>query len=176
MSKRRIVISGLGAVTPVGNSVASAWEAVINGRSGIGPITEFDSSQITTKIAGEVRDFDVEEYLPAKEARRCDKFIHYGMAAGIQAMRDSGLIENESGVNPERVGFSIGAGIGGIATIEETRLLYETRGARRVSPFYIPGTIVNMVGGNLSIRYGFKGPNLSIVTACTTSTPILCIA
>lgn len=170
MSKRRVVISGLGAITPVGNSVASAWDAVINGRSGIGPITEFDCSQLTTQIAGEIRDFDVEEYMPAKEARRCDKFIHYGMAAGIQALRDSGLIDTESGVNPERVGFSIGAGIGGIATIEETRLLYEERGARRVSPFYIPGTIVNMVGGNLSIRYGFKGPNLSIVTACTTST------
>jgi 3-oxoacyl-[acyl-carrier-protein] synthase II len=150
--------------------VASAWEAVTNGRSGIGPITEFDCSQLTTKIAGEVRDFDVEEYIPAKEARRCDKFIHYGMAAGIQALQDSGLIENESNVDPERVGFSIGAGIGGIATIEETRLVYENRGARRVSPFYIPGTIVNMIGGNLSIRYGFKGPNLSIVTACTTST------
>lgn len=170
MSKRRVVISGLGAITPVGNSVASAWEAVTNGRSGIGPITEFDCSQLTTKIAGEVRDFDVEEYIPAKEARRCDKFIHYGMAAGIQALQDSGLIENESNVDPERVGFSIGAGIGGIATIEETRLVYENRGARRVSPFYIPGTIVNMIGGNLSIRYGFKGPNLSIVTACTTST------
>jgi 3-oxoacyl-[acyl-carrier-protein] synthase II len=170
VSKRRVVISGLGAITPVGNSVASAWEAVTNGRSGIGPITEFDCSQLTTKIAGEVRDFDVEEYIPAKEARRCDKFIHYGMAAGIQALQDSGLIENESNVDPERVGFSIGAGIGGIATIEETRLVYENRGARRVSPFYIPGTIVNMIGGNLSIRYGFKGPNLSIVTACTTST------
>lgn len=171
MSKRRVVITGLGAVTPVGNSVASSWDAVVNGRSGIGPITEFDCSQLTTRIAGEVRDFDVEEYIPAKEARRCDKFIHYGMAAGIQAMRDAGLIDNgDAGVNPERVGFSIGAGIGGIATIEETRLIYEEKGARRVSPFYIPGTIVNMVGGNLSIKYGFKGPNLSIVTACTTGT------
>lgn len=171
MSKRRVVITGLGAVTPVGNSVASSWDAVVNGRSGIGPITEFDCSQLTTRIAGEVRDFNVEEYIPAKEARRCDKFIHYGMAAGIQAMRDAGLIDNgDAGVNPERVGFSIGAGIGGIATIEETRLIYEEKGARRVSPFYIPGTIVNMVGGNLSIKYGFKGPNLSIVTACTTGT------
>ncbi|HKJ18146.1 MAG TPA: beta-ketoacyl-ACP synthase II [Xanthomonadales bacterium] len=170
MSKRRVVITGLGAITPVGNTVESAWDAVTNGRSGIGPITEFDSSQLTTRIAGEVRDFDVEEYMPAKEARRCDKFIHYGMAAGIQALNDSGLLDDDSPVNPERVGFSVGAGIGGIATIEETRLIYENKGARRVSPFYIPGTIVNMIGGNLSIRYGFKGPNLSIVTACTTST------
>lgn len=170
VSKRRVVITGLGAITPVGNDVNSSWDAVINGKSGIGPITEFDSSQLTTQIAGEVRDFDVEAYMPAKEARRSDKFIHYGMAAGIQAMRDSGLIDNGDGVDPERVGFSIGAGIGGIATIEETRLIYEEKGARRVSPFYIPGTIVNMIGGNLSIRYGFKGPNLSIVTACTTST------
>jgi 3-oxoacyl-[acyl-carrier-protein] synthase II len=170
VSKRRVVITGLGAITPVGNDVNSSWDAVINGKSGIGPITEFDSSQLTTQIAGEVRDFDVEAYIPAKEARRSDKFIHYGMAAGIQAMRDSGLIDNGDGVDPERVGFSIGAGIGGIATIEETRLIYEEKGARRVSPFYIPGTIVNMIGGNLSIRYGFKGPNLSIVTACTTST------
>jgi len=170
VSKRRVVITGLGAITPVGNTVESAWDAVTNGRSGIGPITEFDSSQLTTRIAGEVRDFDVEEYMPAKEARRCDKFIHYGMAAGIQALNDSGLLDDDSPVNPERVGFSVGAGIGGIATIEETRLIYENKGARRVSPFYIPGTIVNMIGGNLSIRYGFKGPNLSIVTACTTST------
>ena len=171
MSKRRVVITGLGAITPVGNSVSSSWDAVINGRSGVGPITEFDCSQLTTRIAGEVRDFDVEAYIPAKEARRCDKFIHYGMAAGIQAMRDAGLIDNDqAGLDPQRVGFSIGAGIGGIATIEETRLLYEEKGARRVSPFYIPGTIVNMIGGNLSIKYGFKGPNLSIVTACTTGT------
>ena len=170
MSKRRIVITGLGAITPVGNSVTSAWDAIINGRSGIGPVTEFDCSKLATRIAGEIRDFDVQDYLPAKDARRYDKFIHYGMAAGIQAMQDSGLSENSETVNPERVGFSIGAGIGGIATIEETRLIYENKGARRVSPFYIPGTIVNMIGGNLSIRYGFKGPNLSIVTACTTST------
>ncbi len=170
MSKRRVVITGLGAVTPVGNDVASTWDAVVNGRSGIGPITEFDCSQLTTQIAGEVRDFNVEDYIPAKDARRCDKFIHYGMAAGKQAMRDSGLIENGGDFEPKRVGFSIGAGIGGIATIEETRLIYENRGARRVSPFYIPGTIVNMIGGNLSIEYGFKGPNLSIVTACTTGT------
>jgi 3-oxoacyl-[acyl-carrier-protein] synthase II len=174
VSKRRVVITGLGAVTPVGNSVESSWDSVKNGRSGIGPITEFDTSQLTTRIAGEVRDFNVEDYVPAKEARRCDKFIHYGMAAGIQAMRDSGLVSDDDqpaqNFDPERVGFSIGAGIGGIATIEETRLIYEQKGARRVSPFYIPGTIVNMVGGLLSIRYGFKGPNLSIVTACTTST------
>ena len=170
MSKRRVVITGLGAVTPVGNSVASAWDAVINGRSGIGPITEFDCSQLNTHLAGEVRDFEVGDYISPKEARRYDKFIHYGMAAGIQAMQDSGLLEENPGIDPERVGFSIGAGIGGIATIEQTMLLYEARGARRVSPFYIPGTIVNMIGGNLSIRYGFKGPNISIVTACTTST------
>lgn len=173
MSKRRIVITGLGAITPVGNDVASTWDAAVNGRSGIERITAFDASQLTTQIAGEVRDFNVEDYIPAKEARRLDRFVHYGMAAGIQAMRDSGLVEGDepaSHFNPERVGFSIGAGIGGIATIEETRLIYEEKGPRRVSPFYIPGTIVNMVGGLLSIHYGFKGPNLSIVTACTTST------
>ena len=170
MAKRRVVVTGLGAVTPVGNSVDSSWNAVLNGQSGIGPITEFDCSRLSTQVAGEVRDFDVTEYMAEKDARRCDRFIHYGMAAGMQAMRDSGLVEGSNNVDPDRVGFSIGAGIGGISTIEETRLIYEEKGPRRVSPFYIPGTIVNMVSGNLSILYGFKGPNLSIVTACTTST------
>jgi len=168
VSQRRIVVTGMGLVCPVGNTVASAWEAICQGRSGIGPVTEFDASQLATRIAGEIRDFDVTKYIEEKDARRYDKFMHYGIAASIQAIEEAGL-KSES-VDPERVGFAVGAGIGGIATIESTMLTYRDKGPRRVSPFYIPGSIVNMIGGTLSIRYGFKGPNIAIVTACTTST------
>jgi 3-oxoacyl-[acyl-carrier-protein] synthase II len=170
VSSRRVVITGLGLISPVGNTVVAAWDAVCNGRSGIGPITAFDVSELGTRIAGEIRDFEVTDYISAKEARRYDRFMHYGLAAAQEAMIEAGLASDDHGVNPERVGFAIGAGIGGISSIEENMLIYRDKGPRRVSPFYIPGSIVNMVGGVLSIKYGFKGPNLSVVTACTTST------
>jgi 3-oxoacyl-[acyl-carrier-protein] synthase II len=170
VSKRRVVVTGMGIISPVGNSINSAWDSVCNGRSGIGPITAFDTTKFKTKIAGEIRDFDVEEYMPRKEARKSDTFIHYGMAASIQALRDAGLEDDDHGVNPERIGCALAAGIGGIATIEQTTLIYEKGGPRKVSPFFIPGTIANMIAGNLSIRFGFKGPNFAIVTACSTAT------
>ncbi|MBT8064689.1 MAG: beta-ketoacyl-ACP synthase II [Gammaproteobacteria bacterium] len=170
MSTRRVVITGLGLISPVGNSVGAGWEAICNGRSGIGPIEEFDVSHLATRIAGEIRDFEITEYISGKEARRYDKFLHYGVAAAMDAMKEAGLMDESHGLDPDRVGFAIGAGIGGIASIEQNTLIYEQRGARRVSPFYIPGSIVNMIGGVLSINHGFKGPNLAVVTACTTST------
>ncbi len=170
MSSRRVVVTGLGVISPVGNTVESAWRAICNGKSGIGPITEFDVSGLATQIAGEIRDFEVTDYISGKEARRYDKFMHYGLAASRDAMDEARLTGDDHGVDPERVGFAIGAGIGGIASIEYNMMVYRDRGARRVSPFYIPGAIVNMVSGVLSIQYGFKGPNLAVVTACTTST------
>jgi len=160
----------MGLVCPVGNSVDSSWEAIKAGRSGIGPVTEFDASPLSTRIAGEIRDLDLSLYLDDKEARRYDKFMHYGIAASVQAINEAGLAETDSGINPERIGLAVGAGIGGIATIENTMLIYRDKGPKRVSPFYIPGSIVNMISGNLSIRFGFKGPNMAIVTACSTST------
>jgi len=160
----------MGIVSPVGNSVTQAWAALCDGQSGIGPITEFDAAGFKTRIAGEIRDFDVEQYMPLKDARKCDKFIHYGMAASVQALREAGLERDDHGVDPERIGCALGAGIGGIATIEQTTADFLAGGPRKVSPFFIPGTIVNMIGGNLSIRYGFKGPNIAIVTACSTAT------
>jgi 3-oxoacyl-[acyl-carrier-protein] synthase II len=154
----------------VGNSVADGWDAVCHGRSGIGPITAFDVSELSTRIGGEIRDFEVTDYISGKDARRYDKFMHYGLSAAQDAMREAGLLAEDHGADPERVGFAIGAGIGGIASIEENMLIYRDKGPRRVSPFYIPGSIVNMIGGVLSITYGFKGPNMAVVTACTTST------
>ncbi len=165
---RRIVITGMGCISPVGNDVASAWDAVCNGRSGIGPLQAFDPERFSARIAGEVRDFDISEYLPPKEARKCDTFIHYGMAAAMQAIADAGLSHDEA--DAERIGLAIGAGIGGIATIEQTYKTYLDSGPRRISPFFVPAVIINMIAGNLSIKYGYKGPNLSIVTACTTAT------
>ena len=176
MSQRRIVITGMGLISPVGNTVASSWEAICNGRSGIGPLTEFDPAPLATRIAGEIRGFDVTQYIEEKDARRYDKFMHYGISAAVQAVTDAGLEASADKVNPQRIGFAIGAGIGGIATIESTMLTYRDRGPRRVSPFYIPGSIVNMIGGMLSIRYGYQGPNIAIVTACTTSTHNIGIA
>ena len=174
MSQRRIVVTGMGLVCPVGNTVESAWEAICQGRSGIGPVTEFDVSQLATRIAGEIRDFDVTRYIEEKDARRYDKFMHYGIAASIQAIEEAGLTSES--VDRTRVGLAVGAGIGGIATIESTMLTYRDKGPRRVSPFYIPGSIVNMISGTVSIRYGFQGPNIAIVTACTTSTHNIGIA
>ena len=160
----------------MGNTVAAAWDAICNGRSGIGPITAFDVSELGTRIAGEIKDFEVADYISSKEARRYDRFMHYGLAAAQQAMQDSGLSEEHGSVDPNRVGFAIGSGIGGISSIEENMLIYRDKGPRRISPFYIPGSISNMVGGVLSIRYGFKGPNISVVSACTTSTHNIGIA
>lgn len=166
MSRRRVVITGLGAVSPVGNTVAEAWDNVIAGRSGIGPITRFDASTFTSKIAGEVRGFDVSEYLSGKEARRMDLFIHYGMAAGIQAMRDSGIVVTDE--NSTRIGVNIGSGMGGLPLIEETHGDFVAGGARKISPFFVPSTIINMVSGNLSILLGIKGPNYAVVSACSS--------
>ncbi|MBC7514642.1 MAG: beta-ketoacyl-ACP synthase II [Herminiimonas sp.] len=164
--QRRVVITGLGCVSPVGNTVAQAWNAVLEGRSGIATITKFDASPFTTHIAGEVKDFRIEDYIPAKEARHMDAFIHYGMAAGMQAMQDCGLVVTPE--NATRVGVIVGSGIGGLPLIEETHAELQARGPRRVSPFFVPASIINMISGHLSIKYGLQGPNLAIVTACTT--------
>jgi 3-oxoacyl-[acyl-carrier-protein] synthase II len=170
VSKRRVVVTGMGILSPVGNSLDAAWDAVCNGRSGISTISEFDAELLGTRIAGEIRDFDVAQFVPLKDARRMDKFIHYGMAASIQALTDAGIGESDEVADADRIGVAVGAGIGGIATIERNTEVYREGGPRKVSPFFIPGSIINMVGGNLSIRYGFKGPNIAIVTACTSAT------
>ncbi len=169
MSKRRVVITGLGIVSPVGNTVVSAWENIVSGKSGITRITRFDASNFSSQIAGEVKDFDIHEYLSVKDARRMDIFIHYGMAAGIQAIRDAG-VDDVAHFNLERIGVNIGSGIGGLPMIENTDSAYHAGGPRKISPFFIPSTIINMIAGNLSILYGYKGPNIAIVTACTTAT------
>ena len=165
---RRIVVTGLGCVSPVGNDVKTAWDSVINGRSGIGPLTEVDAENFSCKIAGEIRDFDLSPYLSPKEARKSDRFIHYGMAAAIQAIEDAGLPETPE--DPTRYGVAIGAGIGGVKTIEDAYKTFLDSGPRRISPFFVPSVIINMISGQISIRYGYQGPNISIVTACTTST------
>ncbi len=164
--QRRVVVTGLGCVSPVGNTVAAAWETLLAGRSGIATITRFDASPFSTHFAGEVKGFNVEDYIPGKEARHMDTFIHYGMAAGMQAIQDSGLVVTEE--NAERIGVIVGSGIGGLPMIEETHSEYTNRGPRRISPFFVPASIINMISGHLSIKYGFKGPNIAIVTACTT--------
>ena len=168
MSKRKVVVTGLGIISPVGNSVAEAWSSILAGKSGITNITKFDASAFASQVAGEVKDFDVDQYLSPKESRRMDTFIQYGLAAGIQAVRDAGLEVTDE--NAERIGVSIGSGIGGLQLIEDTDQVYRESGPRKISPFFIPGTIINMISGNLSIMYGFKGPNIAIVTACTTAT------
>ena len=166
MSNRRVVVTGLGIISPVGNTVADAWRNIVAGHSGIAKITRFDASMFASQIAGEVKNFDATTYLSAKEVRRMDAFIHFGMAAGIQAFRDSGLEITEQ--NAERIGVNIGAGIGGLPMIEETYFDYLGGGPRKVSPFFIPSSIINMISGNLSITLGATGPNLAVVTACTT--------
>ncbi len=168
MASRRVVVTGLGIVSPVGNTVEEAWQNVLAGRSGIGRITRFDASSFPVQIAGEVNGFQIGSYLSPKEARRMDVFIHYGMAAGIQAIRDAGLEANPD--NAERIGLSIGSGIGGLPMIESTCDDFAAGGVRKVSPFFVPGSIINMISGNLSIMYGYKGPNLSLVSACATGT------
>jgi 3-oxoacyl-[acyl-carrier-protein] synthase II len=168
VAKRRVVVTGLGIVCPVGNNVDTAWKNILEGMSGIGTITRFDPSPFASHIAGEVKDFDVSAVLSPKEARRVDTFIHYGLAAGIQALEDAGI--SKAPDNAERIGVNIGSGIGGLPLIEETDKLLADSGPRKISPFFIPGAIINMVSGNLSIMYGLKGPSLAVVTACTTAT------
>lgn len=165
-NRRRVVITGLGCVAPVGNTVSTAWDTLIAGQSGIATITKFDATPFSTHFAGEVKGFNVEDYMPGKEARHMDTFIHYGMAAGIQAMQDCGLEVNDE--NAERIGVIVGSGIGGLPLIEATHAELTNRGPRRISPFFVPASIINMISGHLSIKYGLKGPNLAIVTACTT--------
>ena len=167
MSRRRIVITGLGTVCPAGNNVQEAWSNIVAGKSGITRITRFDATPFASQIAGEVKGFDVGKILSAKEARRFDTFIHYGMAAAIEAIRDAGLQAHPP--NAERIGVNIGSGIGGLPMIEETHRILMEHGPRKISPFFIPGAIINMVSGNLSIMFGLKGPNLAMVTACTTA-------
>jgi 3-oxoacyl-[acyl-carrier-protein] synthase II len=169
LARRRVVITGLGIISPVGNTVEEAWQNILAGRSGISHVTKFDASTFPAQIAGEVRNFDITDYISAKDSRRMDTFIHFGLAAGIQAVRDAGL-DKENAVDLERVGVAIGSGIGGLPLIEETKEEYLAGGIRKVSPFFVPGSIINMISGNLSIIYGFKGPNIAHVSACTTGT------
>ncbi|WP_321808303.1 beta-ketoacyl-ACP synthase II [Burkholderia sp. BCC1993] len=166
MSRRRVVVTGLGLISPVGNNVADGWANLVAGKSGIATVTKFDASNLACQFAGEVKGFSAEEYIPAKEARNMDTFIHYGIAAGVQAIRDSGIEVNEA--NAERIGVLVGSGIGGLPMIEDTHQTYVDRGPRRISPFFVPGSIINMISGHLSIMFGLKGPNLAAVTACTT--------
>jgi 3-oxoacyl-[acyl-carrier-protein] synthase II len=163
---RRVVVTGLGLISPVGNSVATAWDNLIAGRTGIATITKFDHSALSVHFAGEVKDFNVEEYVSAKEARHMDTFIHYGIAAGTQAIRDSGITISDQ--NAERIGVMVGSGIGGLPMIEDTKSELLSRGPRRISPFFVPGSIINMISGHLSILFNLKGPNVAAVTACTT--------
>ena len=167
MTRRRVVVTGLGIVSPVGVGLATAWDAIRNARSGVGPITRFDASTFPTRIAAEVKDFDVSKYLSPKEARRYDTFIHYGLAATIDAIADAGIADYKG--DKEKVGVCIGSGIGGLPLIEDTKVAFETGGWKKITPFFVPGSIINMVAGLTSIQYGFQGPNLAIVSACSTS-------
>ncbi|SFV77629.1 3-oxoacyl-[acyl-carrier-protein] synthase, KASII [hydrothermal vent metagenome] len=168
MSKRRVVITGMGIVSPVGNSVKESWSNILAGKSGINSLTNLETEGQAVKFGGSVKNFEITDYLKPKDAKKMDIFIHYGMAAGIQAIEDSGIEVTEE--NAERIGVAIGAGIGGLGTIERTADLFREKGAKRISPFFVPSSIINMISGNLSIKYGLKGPNFAIVTACTTGT------
>ncbi|WP_418320275.1 beta-ketoacyl-ACP synthase II [Piscinibacter sakaiensis] len=170
MTRRRVVITGLGLISPVGNSVAEGWDALLAGRSGIANVTKFDASNFACRFAGEVKGFKVEDYIPAKEARHMDTFIHYGLAASMQAVRDAGLPVNDQldETQAERIGCMVGSGIGGLPLIEDTHAELTAKGPRRITPFFVPASIINMISGHVSIQFGFQGPNLSIVTACTT--------
>ncbi|MFO1349888.1 MAG: beta-ketoacyl-ACP synthase II [Gammaproteobacteria bacterium] len=174
MTKRRVVVTGLGAITPVGNGVAEAWRNILAGKSGVGPITQFDASDFSVRFAGNVKNFDPEHYIPRKEIKKMDTFIHFGMAAAIDAIKDANLEVNEA--NAERIGLIIGSGIGGLPGIEEGYKAFLDGGPRRITPFFVPRSIINMIAGNLSIRYGIKGPNLGLVTACTTGTHAIGLA
>ncbi|WP_299789163.1 beta-ketoacyl-ACP synthase II [uncultured Shewanella sp.] len=166
MSKRRVVVTGIGLVTPVGNTVDSSWKALVSGKSGIAPITKFDASEFSTRFSGSVKDFEVEQYMSKKDARKMDLFIQYGMAAGIQAITDSGLEMDK--LDPARVGTAVGAGMGGMPLIEQAHSALLKGGPRKISPFFVPSTIINMISGHLSIKYGMTGPNFAVTTACTT--------
>ena len=168
MSNRRVVVTGLGLLTPLGNDVNTSWEAIKNGKSGIYDLDHFDVSGFSTRFGGAIKNFDFNEFMANKEARRLDDFIQYGIAAGVEAFEDAGL--DVCSINKERAGVAIGSGIGGIKTIEETSLQINESGPRKVSPFFVPGSIINMISGNLSIRFGLRGPNIAVVTACTTGT------
>jgi len=170
MLRRRVVVTGLGCVSPVGNSVAASWENLLAGRSGIDTVTSFDTGALSVRFAGEVKGFNVADYMPEKEARHMDRFIHLGLAAAAQAVEDAGLPTGDQ-LDPElatRIGVNIGSGIGGLPMIEETHTELMNRGPRRISPFFVPASIINMIAGHVSIRYGFQGPNIAVVTACTT--------
>ena len=168
--RRRVVVTGLGLVSPVGNTVSEGWANLLAGRSGIADITKFDASALSVRFAGEVKGFEIEQYIAGKEARHMDSFIHFGMAAAIQAVQDAGLPTGEAldEAHAERIGVLVGSGIGGLPLIENTQKEFSERGARRISPFFVPASIINMISGHVSIKYGFTGPNLAIVTACTT--------
>ncbi len=166
-SNRRVVVTGMGIVSPIGNDLASSWDSIVNGRSGIGPITHFDASTFTTRIAGEVRDFDITRWVSPKDAKKMEEFIHYGVAASMMAMQDADLVVDDS--NAERIGALIGSGIGGLLGIEEQTIKYHEGGARKISPFYVPSTIINMLPGQVSLLTGIKGPNFSAVSACATA-------
>ena len=170
MNRRRVVVTGLGCVSPVGNTVAESWASLLAGRSGIDLITQFDASALACRFAGEVKGFNVGDYIAEKEARHMDRFIHLGLAAAAQAVADSGLPTGDalSSDQAERFGCNIGSGIGGLPMIEQTHAEYASRGPRRISPFFVPASIINMISGHASIRFGFKGPNIAIVTACTS--------
>lgn len=168
MNKRRVVITGMGMITPLGHDVVSTWQAIIAGKSGVARIDHFDASDLSCQICSRVKDFNVALYMPEKEARKRDYFIQYGMAAAMQAIQDAGLLVNET--NAHRIGLAVGSGIGGLPSIERHHATLLESGPRRISPFFIPGALINMVAGNLSIQYGMKGPNLALVSACTTGT------
>ncbi|MEC8169854.1 MAG: beta-ketoacyl-ACP synthase II [Pseudomonadota bacterium] len=168
MHKRRVVVTGLGCITPLGNSIESYWSGLLEGKSGASEITHFDASNMPVKFSCPIKDFNTDKYFDSKEMRKYDLFMQYGLAAGIDAINDSGL--EDSTVDKESVGVAIGSGIGGLPNIEKTHSTYTKSGARRISPFFVPASIINMISGNLSIKYGYKGPNISIVTACTTGT------
>ena len=174
MSKRRVVVTGMGIISPVGNDLSTAWKNILDGVSGIGPVTHFDTTGYATRIAGEVRDFDPTQWIAPKEVKKMDPFIHYGIAAGVQAIRDAGLEIRPD--NAPRIGVAVGAGIGGLSTIEATTIEMHEKGPRRVSPFFVPSSIINMVSGHLSIMFGIKGPNIACVTACATATHNLGLA
>ena len=168
MNTRRVVITGMGLITPLGNDLNTSWDAIKNGKSGIETLDHFDVSAFSTQFGGAIKNFDCSEYMEIKEARRMDEFMQYGIAAGVQAINDSGI--DISTIDNERAGVAIGSGIGGIKTIEETSIQVKDSGPRKVSPFFVPGSIINMIAGNLSIRYGLRGPNVAVTTACSTGT------
>ena len=175
MAKRRVVVTGLGIVSPVGNDIATAWDNVVSGRSGITPITHFDASGFSTTFGGCIHDFDASQYIPAKDVRKMDPFIHFGVAAAEQAVTQSGV--SVEAYAPPRIGVAMGSGIGGLGTIEINYQKYSSAGTpRKISPFFVPGSIINMIAGHVSIRYGFEGPNIALVTACTSATHCIGIA